>query len=396
MSSTVALQAMFDRFVERFVLPLVAGGEVLVSFPFGAGAAEHFALAEPSDPDVLPALLRARDAVLRDLTLAPDVGPLTEEERGLLMALHNVLLAAHGELAEGFRGEARWRLTLRWGLEQLARVRPCDSPVLALARHSLLHRAPELTRRDVELSTRFGGRQYRGQDPPAMALVWPRLRRVETRESRAGLRDIVPGEDARRALTALLELSPLTCLLAMPYSDAPGVHTAPLRFSAPVVSTLSMPSLCRAVTYRHLELGFDRVGQPLADGVLSWLDRAASAGPRSADTLRLAFGLRYIVNLQLTHCWTEADPEALLAPLAAEWDKDADAARRFFFGWAAAALARSDRVGAPEPSDPELAERERRYQVEAAEVAGPALEDAARQVDWLAPPAQEPKPHQEV
>jgi len=384
-ASIVALQAMFDRLLSSFVHPLVAGGEVLVSYPIGPGAMHYFLQATPLDDKVVPTIVRARVEVLRDLLLTATARGLSAEELYLVAALHNVLLASHDDLSDGFRGGARWRHCLAWGLEQLSAVRPCESAETALARHSLLHQVTELTRRDILVTSRLGRRRFLGQDPPKSALVWPRLRKVQQSEQVVPLSRIVPDEDARRALSAVLEQSPLTCLVAWPYDD--GVHTAALRFSPAVLAVLASPELCRSVTYRHLELGFGVVGRALAEALVRGVEKSASAGRGAPELSRLAFGLRYVINLQLTHCWTESDPEALVAPFNDPWGDGGDELKRLFFGCAAAALARHDRIGAPHPGDPELSERERRYQIEAADAAGSVLEDAKRQVDWLIPSA---------
>ena len=271
---------------------------------------------------------------------------------------------------------------------------PSRGADVALARHSLLHGVVEMVRRDVVVRTRLGERRYLGRPPPARALVWPRLRGLSTRKNVARLPDVVPNDEAREALSAVLDRSPLTCLLAMPYGAAGGsVVGAELQLSDEVAAVLRSPALCRAVTYRHLELGFGRVGPPLTEAVLGGLHRSASVGAGSAEAARTAFGLWYLVNLQLTHCWTEADPADLLSPFDQGWGgAAAEGARPLFFGWLAAALSRGDRLGAPWPPSPELGEAERLYRERAASVAGPALEDASRQLSWLAPPDRAAEP----
>ena len=106
--STVALQAMFDRMLGRFVLPLVSGGEALVSYPIGPAALEYFCTASPTDPEVGPAIALGRTEAVRELLLDPTQGELAADEVPLVVALHNVLLADHFQIAHGVRGPGRW------------------------------------------------------------------------------------------------------------------------------------------------------------------------------------------------------------------------------------------------------------------------------------------------
>jgi hypothetical protein len=154
------------------------------------------------------------------------------------------------------------------------------------------------------------------------------------------------------------------------------------------VAVLSHQSLCRAVTYRHLEIGLRAVGPALARATAAGLEQAASGGGDEARQL-LAFGLRYIVNLHLTHLWTASDSD-LLTPVRSPWEETDGPYRGLFFGWLVAALSRADRIGAPEPPGPALERREKDFIRTAAGVAAGDLEAATRHVDWLVPP---PAPH---
>lgn len=384
MSSDVALQAMFDRFLEHFVLPLVASGEVLVSYPLGVGAIDYFKVAEPVEPEHKGELSRARQRVLERIVPMPLPLELAPDEIELLAALHNVLLSNHQELVAGFRGVSRWKHCLSWARESVTEIPYCGSPQEALERHSLLHQVYDLSRIDVVVRSRRTTRRYLGQEPPARAMIWPNFRRIHRSEEVVGLADLVATDDARGVMTEIMERSPLTCLLAMPYARHPEVHLGEFSWSPSVVMVLSRPDLCRAVTYRHLDLGLATVGPHLSWGVLAELDRVAS-GAASSDHARLSFALRYILNLQLTHCWT-TEPEEQEKSVGQSWDGAFEELRRLFFGWFAVALAREDRAGAPPSPNEELRSREEAYRRAAAHMARPVLEDAARQVDLLVRP----------
>jgi hypothetical protein len=407
MSGDVALQAMFDRFLGSFVVPLIRGGSVLVSYPLGEGAVDFFRFAEPIDPALPGEIARARQIVLEEITPSPLPETLTEEDIFLLAALHNVLLCDHQEVVSGFRGQARWKHCLTWAREHLTHVRPCASADSALSRHSLLHQVTSLERVDTVLQTRRSTTRYIGQDPPPRALIWPGLRMLRRSEEVVGFQEVAAIDEARTALTEILESSPLTCLLSMPYSRrepaasartsvssgarGPHDHLEPglddssigseLRWTPEVVIALSRTDICRCVTYRHLSLGLHATGPHLARALLSEIGR----GPEIEGDPRLAFSLRYIVNLQLTHVWTSGTDD-LEKPLEVGWGEALEDDRKCFFGWFAAALARADRIDAPTPVEAEHAVKETRFRNAAAAVAGPMLEHAARHVDLIVPP----------
>lgn len=392
MSSEVALKAMFDRFLSRFALPLVRGGEtLLVSYPIGPGALEYFEEAVLRDRSVAGEILLARQLAMRDVVPDPELEALDADDIRLMAALHNVLLCGHEDLVGGVLGKGRWAHCLRWARETLEKVPPCADADRALRRHGLLHLAPDLSRQDVLVRSRSGVKRYAGHAPPRSALFWPKLRRITTGEVSAPLPEAVTDLEARALLTEVMERSPLTCLLSMPYGAEGSVHQAELRWTPSVVAVLSRQSLCRAVTYRHLELGLRAVGPVLARATAAGLEQAASSGSEEARQL-LAFGLRYVVNLHLTHVATASDAD-LLAPIRAAWEEADAPYRGLFFGWLVAALSRVDRIGAPEPPDPALERREKDFMRAAASVAGGDLEAASRHVDWLVPP---PAPHDEL
>lgn len=385
MSNDVALQAMYERFMGQFVLPLLGNGKkLLVSYPIGPGAESFFEGAQELDPELRSEIIQLRQQALSKIVPSPPPSTLRVDEIQLLASLHNVLLCGHEELVGGFRGQARWEHNLGWAASHLSKVKECGNAETALRRHSLLHLLPMLTRDDTILKTRRGSKRYAGQAPSKLALIWPRLRQVSTALSTVDLDEVIASDDARDLYTEILDRSPLTCLLAMPYGNGGGVHRGNLRWSPQIITVIAQPSLCRAVTYRHLELGFERVGPPLAKALVDGLERMASSKDSREQAL-LTFGLRYIVNLQLTHLWS-VKRDALTDPLERRWSENNSSFRPLFFGWFAAAYARIDRLGAPDINEPEFRERVRQYRRAAAAVAGESLNDAARHIDWIIPP----------
>src|SRR5439155_25786446 len=101
------------------------------------------------------------------------------------------------------------------GAALLARLpRTADADVL-VARHTVLHLFPTLSRTDVRITFWAGRREFHGQTAPARLAAWPRVRRV--REERWNVNCLAEaGSDAAggaEVVRALLAASPPTDLL---------------------------------------------------------------------------------------------------------------------------------------------------------------------------------------
>ena len=248
-------QALPVAFLSRFVLPLLQGGEVHVGAPLAPR------LTKALTDDVAAALDATAEGQLLSqlrhqhlLRLHPLVSsPLLADDTGTLMmlvALHDLLFLLHPEASRLSR--VQHRQLVRWtelralrAAAQLpvASVSTIESPQgpsavtpqseehpsraqlqdLLLGRHSLLGCLPQLTRRDVRVTTWLGEHTYRGMVPRA-GLFGRRQRRYPTQESSkeqeqvteialwAELQGLSP-PDGGLVLPALLKASPLTALL---------------------------------------------------------------------------------------------------------------------------------------------------------------------------------------
>ena len=280
---------MIERaaFVERFLLPLVEGGDVHVSAPLGFSALSAFEL-EDDDSAAERGLSSARWAVARELLCDAEPPSLDEESLRIAIASHDLLFLAHPEGPELARGEGHRRVAA--GCVALVAGLPASAEATELvARHTLLHRLTQAVRLDVRVSFWAGRRDFRGQAPPPRLTAWPRLRRVSEERSQVGClaeaaTDASGGADAARTL---LRASPLTDLLN------------PLRTEPPfdlagwekIEAALGNQDVCRLVAYRWLEQGVVRCGGAFAAALIARL------GSRARDDLRR--GLALLSHLHL-------------------------------------------------------------------------------------------------
>lgn len=264
-------QALPVTFLPRFVLPLLQGGEVHVGAPLAPR------LTKALTNDVASALDATAEGQLLSqlrhqhlLRLHPLVSPpLLADDTGALMmlvALHDLLFLLHPEASRLSR--VQHRQLVRWtelralrAAAQLpvASVSTIESPQgpsavtpqseehpssaqlqdLLLGRHSLLGCLPQLTRRDLRVTTWLGEHTYRGMVPRA-GLFGGRQRRRPAQESSkdqeqltevalwAELQGLSP-PDGGLVLPALLKASPLTALLLTLPAHGPLTLTAGLQ-----------------------------------------------------------------------------------------------------------------------------------------------------------------------
>lgn len=264
-------QALPVAFLPRFVLPLLQGGEVHIGAPLAPR------LTKALTDDVASALDATAEGQLLSqlrhqhlLRLHPLVSPpLLADDTGALMmlvALHDLLFLLHPESSR--LSHVQHRQLVRWtelralrAAAQLpvASVSTIESPQsssagtppakehpssaqlqdLLLGRHSLLGCLPQLTRRDLRVTTWLGEHTYRGMVPRA-GFFGGRQRRRPAQESSkeqeqvtevalwAELQGLSPA-DGGLVLPALLKASPLTALLLTLPAHGPLTLTAGLQ-----------------------------------------------------------------------------------------------------------------------------------------------------------------------
>lgn len=232
------------EFLDTFVRPLVAGGELAVERPLSVSDLEHFEQDLPHVSQELVAVDEARTAVLSALVVRPPALVLDRDELHLSAGLHNALFLAHPQADSWtLTRRARGRLvdtTRRLAAQPLSRNRR-----RVLARHALLHNVFDVTRTDVKISWWTGSAQYYGQQPPARLTLWPSVRRVREESSDVGYADLLSSAETTPIMATLLRRSPLTQLLAT-HPQAPALHWEDAVF------VLRDLELARAVAYEAL------------------------------------------------------------------------------------------------------------------------------------------------
>ena len=289
-----------EEFLQRFAVPLVAGGAVHVGAPLGRRGLRRLrrAVAEGLDGSAAGEALQAeRLAVLAELLpvpFGPDDAPRLDAEPALpalLVALHDMAFLLHpasagAAVTRGLRrriaDHARALCAPLAPAAERARSRD-GAPDLTtlLSRHSLLHGLFTLHRQDIRVSFWAGSREFLGQEPPPRLLAWRGVRRVQEERWRVlfylqllGLTDGAGG--GRACLEALMAASPLTDLLN------------PLRVDPPLdlaqhAALLREPALARAVAYSYLDLGLKEVAGALRSALLRLLDSRDATAPARRD-----------------------------------------------------------------------------------------------------------------
>jgi len=259
----------------RFVLPLVAGGDVRVGEPVSPEALARWEVELGTAGPLLVAIDEARAAAASLLVVRPPAMAFGETELRLAVALHAALVLAHPATGGFFSRKGRRELTaFAAGLAQS--IAPPDGAAELLSRHTLLSRLFELSRVDTRLRWWTGKAEFRGVEPPHRLMRWRKLRRVKEETSELGLSEVLAGEETRPVVAVLLTASPLTDLLSL---DGTGRRWPPFRWGAQL-ETLRHAELARAVAYRWL----GELGRGAADGAPR-LRAAAAASAAWEQTL---------------------------------------------------------------------------------------------------------------
>ena len=228
-------------FLERFVLPLVAGGEVHIGPPLTVDELDRLRGELDGATVPLVAIDDARTDALATLCARPPALVFGDDELALAVGLHNALVLAHPD-ADGVLITERMRRKIAGAaLGQVSQPLATDR-TRALARHGLLHNLHRLGRRDVVVSWWTGKASFFGQAPPARLLAWRGMRRVREDVARAGFDELLASPEVAPVTASLLRRSPLTQLIA-PSSSGPPLHWEDAVF------LLRDAELARAVAY---------------------------------------------------------------------------------------------------------------------------------------------------
>jgi hypothetical protein len=230
------------EFLERFVRPLVAGGELHVGAPFAQPDLERWAAELDHATVELVAVDEARAAVLSTIVCRPPALVLDEDELALAAGLHDALFLVHPRADAWSVSDRQRRRIIETALAMVSRPLTRDR-TRVMARHALLHNLFHLTRNDVTVSWWTGRARFYGQKPPARLVSWRGLRRVREEVTVVDFDELLAVPDTAPVIATLLRRTPLTQLLDS-HPGAPALHWEDAVF------LLRDAELARAVAYR--------------------------------------------------------------------------------------------------------------------------------------------------
>lgn len=276
-------------FLERFVVPLVAGGELHVGAPIPVADVARWETELDSATVELVAVDEARTNVLSTLVVRPPALVLGGDELALAAGLHNALFLVHPRADE-------------WSVSDRQRRRIIDSALAlvsqpltherkrVMARHALLHNLFQLQRRDTTVSWWTGRARFQGQLPSKRLTAWKEMRRVREEHVDVGFDELLAVTDTQAITATLMRRTPLTQLLAS-QPGAPSLHWEDAVF------VLRDAELARAVGYQLVPGGgpIEQVKEPsrLAAAFEQMLERT----PDESDVRAVAAFLVHICAL---------------------------------------------------------------------------------------------------
>lgn len=364
-------------FLEKFVHPLVGGGELHVTAPIPAADVERWEqeLHDASVEQV--AVDDARAAVLSTLVVRPPPLILEGDELALAAGLHNALFLVHPR-AELWSVSDRQRRKIIDTALSLVSQPLTRNRTRVMARHALLHNVFHLKRSDITVSWWTGRARFQGQRPSKRLTAWKGVRRVREEETVVGFDELLAVPDTAPVIATLLRRTPLTQLLDT-HPGAPPLHWEDAVF------LLRDAELARAVAYRLVPDAAPRdvVAGParLAAAFEQMLERA----PDEADVRAVA---AFLVHLAALFCLGELNMRELNAksPLISQVLSPDAAAQRprgltTLFALPGALAVVDPRLATPPGIEklPALAARWKVHRAQTAELLSDAVIDAVAQ-----------------
>jgi hypothetical protein len=362
------------EFLEHFVKPLVAGGELHIGAPIPHTELQRWD-GELHDATVeLVAVDDARSAVLSTLVCRPPSFVLETEELALAAGLHNALFLVHPRADVWSVSDKQRRRIIETALGMVSQPLTHDR-TRVLARHALLHNIFDLRRTDTTVSWWTGRARFYGQKPPNRLTAWKGVRRVRLEDNVVDFDELLAVPDTAPVVATLLRRTPLTQLLSS-HPGAPPLHWEDAVF------LLRDAELARAVAYKIVpDVGpRDQIAGParLAAAYEQMLERA----PAEGDVRAVA---AFLVHLNALFCMGELNlrEQAAKSPLISQV-LSAEAAGQRPRGLATLfalpnALAGVDpRIATPPGIDklPALERRWKMHRAQTAELLGDAVIDA--------------------
>jgi len=362
------------EFLERFVRPLVAGGELHIGAPIPAPELARWE-SELGDASVeLVAVDDARTNVLSTLVCRPPALILDGDELALAAGLHDALFLVHPRADQWSVSDKQRRRIIDTALAMVSQPLTHDR-TRVMARHALLHNLFHLTRNDVTVSWWTGRARFQGQRPPSRLTAWKGVRRVREDVTVVDFDELLAVPDTAPVIATLLRRTPLTQLLDS-HPGAPPLHWEDAVF------LLRDAELARAIAYRLIPDAppRDQVAGParLAAAFEQMLERA----PAETDVRTVA---AFLVHLDALFCLGElnlreagAKSPLLSTVLSAEAAGQRPRGLATLFALPNAIATVDPRLAAP-PGLHGLPALERRWKVhraQAAELLGDAVIDA--------------------
>ncbi|HUQ02711.1 MAG TPA: hypothetical protein VM261_09465 [Kofleriaceae bacterium] len=276
-------------FLERFVHPLVAGGELHIGRPITTPELQRFETELGNATVPLVAVDEARTDVLAELVARPPALVLDADELALSVGLHNALVLAHPDADGALVTDAMRRKIAAAALRMVSQP-PSRDRTRVLARHALLHNLLDLGRADVTVSWWTGRARFLGQKPPARLTAWKGMRRVREEVARAGFDELLASPEVAPVIASLLRRTPLTQLLAATAS-APPLHWEDAVF------ILRDAELARAVAYAAVRPDEPRLQVAAPARMAAAFEQMLERSPPVADVRAVAAFLSHIAAL---------------------------------------------------------------------------------------------------
>lgn len=184
----MADRSPLTAFIERFVLPLVAGGAVHVEGLLPPSTLKGFVADRALDATLAAKLARAaHDRLARVGPVgAVDLVPL--DVLALCAVWHNLLAMTHPEVSGSVRLRRRVR---QWCDAMLCWVDAPRTRAEVALRHAIVGRVEALGRVDTHVSFWAGYADFLGVPPPRTLVAWPSVRRVEETRRRVDLFELL-------------------------------------------------------------------------------------------------------------------------------------------------------------------------------------------------------------
>ena len=283
-----------SEFLERFVRPLVAGGELHVGPPIPVADVDRWDQELGGASVELVAVDDARAAVLSTLVVRPPALVLERDELALAAGLHNALVLVHPRAERWSVSERQRRRIIDTALSLVSQPLS-HNRTRVMARHALLHNVFHLTRSDTVVSWWTGRARFQGQKPSKRLTAWRGVRRVREEVTVVDFDDLLAVPDTAPIIATLLRRTPLTQLLDS-HPGAPPLHWEDAVF------ILRDHELARAVAYRVVPDAAprDQVAGParLAAAFEQMLERA----PDESDVRAVA---AFLVHMAALFCLGE-------------------------------------------------------------------------------------------